>query len=69
MSKWILIHADNNSIELPDVFDSYDEAYREMKRQYDKIVEENDDANIDVNYASIQTNYENFDWRIFEVKY
>ena len=69
MSKWILIHADNNSIELPDVFESYEEAYRQMKLEYDKIVEEGDDADIDVNYASIQTDYENFDWRIFEVKF
>lgn len=67
MSKWILIEVENQSIDDPDTYDTYDEAYTEMKRRYDNLVEPNDEAYIHTDYASIQTDTYNIDWRIYEV--
>ena len=68
MSKWILIEVENNDIAEPDVFDTYEEAYNEMEHRFNSLKEEYDDCNIHENYASIQSEFNNFDWRIFEVR-
>ena len=69
MSKWVLIFAENNEIGKPDVYDNYEEAYGAMERRFNRLKEIDDEANIHEDYASIQFDYDNFDWRIFEVKY
>ena len=67
MSKWILIEVENQGISDPDTYETYDEAYEEMERRYNELVEEDDEANIHSVYASIQTDSYNVDWRIYEV--
>lgn len=68
MSKWVLIFAENNEIGKPDVYDTYEQAYKVMERRFNRLKEIDDEANIHADYASIQSDYDNFDWRIFEVK-
>lgn len=46
--RWVLIRASKYDIDIPEFFDTYDEAHEEMKRQYeifsrDCIGELNDD--------------------------
>ena len=67
MSKWILIEVENQSIECPDTYDTYEEAYAEMERRYNNVREEEDEASIEDEYAFIQTDCYNVDWRIHEV--
>ena len=55
MSKWILIEVENQNINEPDTYDSYIEAYGEMKSRYENLVEEVDEASIDEYDANIQT--------------
>ena len=68
MSKWILIQTENNDILEPTTYDSYEQAYEAMKNEYDILKENWHDGNIHSDYASIQSDYENWDWRIYEVK-
>lgn len=68
MSKWILIFAEDNDISEPEVYDTYEQAYEKMKRQFNKLKTIDDCANIHKDYASIQSDCDIFDWRIFEVK-
>ena len=68
MSKWVLISVDNNDIEEPDVFDTYEQAYERMEIFYNALKDDCIDCNIHDDYASIQSDYCNWDWRIFEVK-
>ena len=67
MSKWILIEVENQSINEPDTYETYEDAYVEMKRRYEHIVEDDDEASIHSDYATIQTDYYNAEWRIYEV--
>lgn len=67
MSKWILIEVENQNINEPDTYDSYIEAYDEMKSRYENLVEERDEASIDEYDANIQTDSYNIDWKIYEV--
>lgn len=67
MSKWILIEVENQSINEPDTYGTYEEAYTEMKRRYEELVEEDDKASIHSDYACIQTDDYNADWKIYEV--
>ena len=68
MSKWILIEVENQNINEPDTYDSYIEAYDEMKSRYENLVEEGDEASIDEYDANIQTDSYNIDWKIYEVE-
>lgn len=68
MSKWILIEVENQNINEPDTYDSYIEAYDEMKSRYENLVEEGDKASIDEYDANIQTDSYNIDWKIYEVE-
>ena len=68
MSKWILIEVEDQIIACPDTYNTYEEAYAEMKRRYDSIVGEDDEARIENEYAYIQTDCYNADWLIYEVK-
>lgn len=68
MSKWILIEVENQSINEPDTYNSYIEAYDEMKGRYENLVEEGDKASIDEYDANIQTDSYNIDWKIYEVE-
>lgn len=68
MSKWILIEVENQNINEPDTYDSYIEAYDEMKSRYENLVEEGDETSIDEYDANIQTDSYNIDWKIYEVK-
>lgn len=67
MSKWILIEVENQGISDPDTYETYEEAYTEMEKRYNELVEEDDEASIHSIYASIQTDSYNVDWRIYEV--
>ena len=33
ISKWILIEVENQGISEPDIYDTYEEAYKEMKKK------------------------------------
>jgi hypothetical protein len=68
ISKWILIEVENQGISEPDIYDTYEEAYKEMKRRYEAVMEDSDKTNITDFYADIQSDSYNVDWRIFEVK-
>ncbi len=68
MSKWILIEVENQSINEPDTYDSYIEAYDEMKGRYENLVEEGNESSIDEYDANIQTDSYNIDWKIYEVE-
>lgn len=68
MNKWILIEVENQNINEPDTYDSYIEAYDEMKNRYENLVEEGDEASIDEYDANIQTDSYNIDWKIYEVE-
>lgn len=68
ISKWILIEVENQRISEPDIYDTYEEAYKEMKRRYEAVMEDSDKTNITDFYADIQSDSYNVDWRIFEVK-
>lgn len=67
MNKWILIEVENQNINEPDTYNTYEEAFNEMKRRYEKLVEEGDEASINTLTASIQTNSYNVDWKIYRV--
>lgn len=69
MSKWVLIMAENNEITKPDIYDTYEQAYEAMEHEFNKLKEIDDEANIHEDYASIQSDYDNYDWRICEVKF
>lgn len=68
ISKWILIEVENQGISEPDIYDTYEEAYKEMKKRYEALMEDDDKTNITDFYADIQSDSYNVDWRIFEVK-
>lgn len=68
ISKWILIEVENQGISEPDIYDTYEEAYKEMKKRYEAVMEDSDKTNITDFYADIQSDSYNVDWRIFEVK-
>ena len=68
MSKWILIEVVNQTIEEPDTYNTYKEAYAEMEKRYNILKESNDEYSINDFYATIQTDCDNYDWRIYEVK-
>lgn len=65
--KWIVISVEDNDIQLPDYFSTYDKAYEYMKKQYNSIVEYGDTASIHDDYASVQTDCNTFAWRIIGV--
>ena len=68
ISKWILIEVENQGISEPDIYDTYEEAYKETKRRYEAVMEDNDKTNITDFYADIQSDSYNVDLRIFKVK-
>ena len=57
MSKWVLIEVENQNINEPDTYNSYIEAYDEMKSRYENLVEEGNEASIDEYDANIQTEF------------
>lgn len=67
MRKWVLIEVENQNINEPDTYNSYAEAYNEMKKRYGNLVKDGDEASIGTYNASIQTNAYNIDWKIYEV--
>lgn len=65
--RWVLIRASKYDIDIPEFFDTYDEAHEEMKRQYeifsrDCIGKLNDD-----DAWCIGDNYLN-NWKIFYIE-
>lgn len=68
MSKWILISVEDNDILMPETYDTYEQAYKSMEKEFNRLKDVGDDANIHKDYASIQSDYHNWDWRIYEVK-
>ena len=66
--KWILIEVVNQNINEPDTYNSYMEAYNEMKSRYEHLLEEGNEASISEYDASIQTDSYNIDWKIYEVR-
>ena len=67
MRKWVLIEVENQNINEPDTYNSYKEAYEEMKKRYGILVKDGDEASIGSHTASIQTDLYNIDWKIYEV--
>lgn len=67
MSKWVLIEVENQNINEPDTYGSYKEAYKEMKKRYEILVKDGEDASIGAYNAYIQTDVYNIDWKIYEV--
>lgn len=69
MSKWVLISVEDNSILEPTTYDTYEQAYEEMERDFNMTKYGDEWASIHENYASIQTDFYSWDWRIYEVKF
>ena len=67
MSKWVLIEVENQNINEPNTYNSYAEAYNEMKKRYRILVKDGENASIGAYNACIQTNAYNIDWKIYEV--
>lgn len=65
--KWVLIEVENQNINEPDTYNSYAEAYKEMKKRYGILVKDGEEASIGSHNASIQTDLYNIDWKIYEV--
>ena len=67
MSKWILIEVENQNINEPDTYESYIDAYDEMKTRYENLVEKGAKASIHEYDASIRMHSYSIDWKIYEV--
>lgn len=68
MKKWILFEVENQTINEPNTYNSYMEAFDEMKSRYENLIEEGDVSSIDDFDASIQADSYNIDWKIYEVE-
>lgn len=68
MSKWILIEVENQCINEPDTYNSYEEAFKEMESRYENLAEEGGEASISNFDASIQTDSSNVDWKIYGIE-
>lgn len=68
MKKWILFEVENQTINEPNTYNSYMEAFDEMKSRYENLIEEGDESSIDGFDASIQADSYNIDWKIYEVE-
>lgn len=68
MKKWILFEVENQTINEPNTYNSYTEAFDEMKSRYENLIEEGDVSSIDDFDASIQADSYNIDWKIYEVE-
>lgn len=68
MKKWILFEVENQTINEPNTYNSYMEAFDEMKSRYENLIEEGDESSIDDFDASIQADSYNIDWKIYEVE-
>lgn len=68
MNKYILIEVENQNINEPDTYGSYEKAFDEMKRRYENLIEEGDKASIDRFDACIQDDSYNIDWKIYKVE-
>lgn len=67
-SKWILIEVENQNISEPSTYNSYIEAYNEMRSRYENLVNNVDGAFVGTDYISIQMGSYSIDWKIYEVK-
>lgn len=61
---WILITCENQDIYPPDVFLTYQEAYAEMKKQVEKLVDEDTEWVLHNDSAYVQSDCYDCDWRI-----
>ena len=71
MSKWILIEVEDHTINEPDVYDTYEEAYAQMEERFNEInhdYDKEDEASISTDYAFVCYDSISIDWKIFEVK-
>lgn len=71
MSKWILIEVEDNTINEPDVYNTYDEAYAQMEQRFNEASRDSmkeSEAGIKEDYAFVSYDSVTIDWRIFEVK-
>lgn len=70
MSKWILIEVQDNTINEPDVYDTYNEAYAQMEKRFNEFNDDyykEDEASIEEDYAFVSYDSISIDWRIFKV--
>ena len=74
MKKFILICCCERDIEEPKIFNSYEEAYANMKNDFLQTVGLEEDALDDDNFLCdmeaycTNLNNDNVDWKIFEIK-
>ena len=70
MSKWILISTDEDGdIMEPDVFDDYNKAYGQMVKEVMALKDDLDTFSIHKDYASVQSAWNAYNWRIYEVEF
>lgn len=67
-NKYVLIEVENQNINEPDTYDSYIEAFGEMKRRYENLMGEGDESSIHEFDACIQTSVYNIDWKIYKME-
>lgn len=68
MNKWILIGTEDDEILLPNTYNTYEEAYKAMEREFNLLAFESDYSYFYDNYAVVKDDYHNWAWRIYEVK-
>lgn len=69
MKKWILNCTVERDICRPQIFNSFNEANKEMKEEFSKSCLENDDAYFGNGMAyGSNLNHDNIDWKIDEVE-
>lgn len=66
--KWVVINVEDNNIYKPDAFDSYEKAYEQMEREYCAVAGDGYECSIHEDYASVQSDCYNADWRIYEIE-
>ena len=75
MNKWVLIETEDNEILEPDTYNTWTEAYTEMKKRYEEIFDQcfycgchEGEARIQHDYAFVDHDSIRIAWRIYEVK-
>lgn len=67
MKKFVLIEVIEREISTPEFFNTYEEAYREMKVRFNDCNDDDGDIN-DWSAWCENANHDNCDWKIFEVE-
>lgn len=68
MKKYVLVEVIEREISTPEFFDTYEDAYKKMKKYYNEANKYAEDGDISEDCAWVNVHHDNFDWRIFELE-